>query len=63
MNALPERGTYRSFTASELDRLDVSTDMMKGLMFDVLRCAWLLWPNTLAAAQAAYHSRDLGPWA
>jgi hypothetical protein len=39
MKALPQHGTYRSFTAEELDRLDVSTDMMRGFVFDVLRCA------------------------
>ena len=39
MVALPERGTYRSYTEAELDRLDVSTDTMQSILFEVLRYA------------------------
>lgn len=40
MKALPEHGTWRSFTAEELDRLDVGTEVLRSFMFDVLRRAW-----------------------
>ena len=46
MIALPERGTYRSYTEAELDRLDVSTDTMQSLLFEVLRFA-LNQPNAV----------------
>ena len=46
MIALPERVTYRSYTEAELDRLNVSTDTMQAIVFEVLRYA-LNQPNAV----------------